>query len=114
VPTDVSNLQIAPMKEIANDYTANITLINKNYIDISNNLSATNSLLSTIINDPQNNYDHRGDALNYDGVNGSKRSNINDAINDDIKSIILQQNTIYILGSIAAATLLILAINVGK
>jgi hypothetical protein len=112
--TDISNNQIAPMKEIANDYTSNVTLINNNYIDISNNLSKTNSLLSTLTNDPNNNYDHRGDTLNYDGVNGLKRASLNDAINDDIKAFILQQNTIYILGSIAAAALLILAINVGK
>lgn len=47
--------------------------------------------------------------INYDGI-----KTLADGAQDDINSILIQENNIYIIGSIAISTLLVLAIIIGK
>jgi hypothetical protein len=109
---DISLNQVAPLKLIARDYSGAISQINKNYYDLSNGITNTAQLWNTLANDQK--YDLSGNLVYYHGINTRKSPTIQDALNDDVKSIILQQNTIYMLGSVTAASLLILAIFLGK
>jgi hypothetical protein len=108
VINDISLNQVAPLKLIAGDYSATLTQINSNYYDLSNGITNTAQLWNSLTADQK--YDLSGNLVYYSGINARKNPTIKDAMNEDVKSIILQQNTIYMLGSVTAASLLILAI----
>jgi hypothetical protein len=112
VINDISLNQVAPLKLIAGDYSATLTQINNNYYDLSNGITNTAQLWNSLTADQK--YDLSGNLVYYSGINARKNPTIKDAMNEDVKSIILQQNTIYMLGSVTAASLLILAIFLGK
>jgi hypothetical protein len=115
----INNNQVTPLDGITRDYINTVTQINSNYNDIDQNLSKVNQLRTQLNIDANANnvYDFAGDKLKYyNGVNNAdkKTPTVQDALNEDVKSMILEQNTIYILGSITAASLLIFAIFLGK
>lgn len=125
----VNDNQITPLQSIATDYTGFAQQVNNNYGKIDANLTNVKNMRTIMREAPNNKYDFNPDSLPYyNGPGGCKDSKDptiiracgnkattkQDALNDDIKTIILQQNTIYILGSITAASLLILAIYLGK
>jgi hypothetical protein len=134
-PSNYKNLikdnQIKPLQDIDTDYTNNINNIKSNYDAISTKIGVVNNLRGTLSNDPNNKYEYNPSTLPYyngvggcvttDSTNrsvigpcGDKKPTMQDGLNEDVKTIILQQNSIYILGSITAASLLILAIYLGK
>jgi hypothetical protein len=85
----------------------------KNYLDISNNIGAYNTtanILST--NNEIYHYTDNQDPNTIFGYNAPK--DIKSAINNDINELKLYQNSIYITGVIACATLLIAAIFISK
>jgi hypothetical protein len=85
----------------------------KNYLDISNNIGAYNTtanILST--NNEIYHYTDNQDPNTIIGYNSPK--DIKSAINNDINELKLYQNSIYITGVIACATLLIAAIFISK
>jgi hypothetical protein len=127
----VKDKQVTPLQEITKDYVSTITQITQKYNDIGSKINSVNSNVTTLSSDVDNKYDFNGDTLPYyngaggcNGIDkngksvikpcGTKVPTSKDAMGEDIKAIILQQNTIYTLGSITAASLLILAIFLAK
>jgi hypothetical protein len=100
--------QIKPLQEIANDYGKQLNIINKNYVDLSNNIGKYNSLYSILNNDSQ--YDFSGNQPII--LNGN--TDLNTEMKNDAKQLALQANNMYIAGSILTGTLLLSAIYLGR
>jgi hypothetical protein len=112
----IINKQINPLNSITQDYLNTTGKINANYNLIDQNLTTTNSMWNSLNADNTNKYDFKSNNLKYyKGVNANnEKPTIQDAMDEDVKTIILEQNTLYILGSITAASLFILAVYLGK
>jgi hypothetical protein len=107
--------QIQPMIEISQDYKQLQTNINQNYYDISSQIykitNAKNTGIRDILsNDINNTYDYSGNYLKYN----TKKPRKEDALKDDVNIMILEQNNLFMLGTITIATLLIAAIYFGR
>jgi len=75
--------------------------INENYNYLTENIKSYNSLYDKLNKNEK--YDFSGKVLLYD----KKKTTLADALEDDLKIMIIQENNLYILGTIAMATLLI-------
>ena len=107
------------LKSNSKNYDINFTNVNNNIVDLSNNLKNYNSLIKKQSdNTKDGNYSvKQGVIYDIDSTGNiiAKNSNpTSDVIQDDLNQLILQQNTIYITGTIACATLLIAAIMIGS
>jgi len=91
---------------------SNKATMDNNYIDISNNIGAYNTTVTELSNNNVYHYNDTQDPNTIIGYNAPK--DIKTAINNDINELELYQNSIYITGIIACATLLISAIFISK
>jgi hypothetical protein len=83
------------------------------YMDISNNFGKYNSIVLDLSNN--NNIYHYNDKIDANILfENNKSKDIKTAINNDINEIQLYQNSIYITGIIACATLLLASIIISK
>ncbi len=100
-------------KYLGQNIQANQTKQYQNYIDISNNIGSYDDTVDIL---ERNNiiyhYNDEQDPNTIIGYNEPK--DISYAINNDINELKLYQNSIYITGVIACATLLISAIMISK
>ena len=98
---------------LLHDISMNNSKIRQTYIDISNNISSYTDT-ATILNANNDiyHYSDKQDPNTIIGYNAPK--DIKSAINNDINELKLYQNSIYITGVIACATLLISAIFISK
>ena len=104
---------INDQKNLAQSIQTNNSNISKNYIDISNNIGAYNTTANYLsANNNIYHYSDQQDPNTIIGYNAPK--DIKTAINNDINELKLYQNSIYITGVIACATLLLTAILVSK
>jgi len=117
LPTAINEYQIKPLRKIADDYSTLQSKINQNAVDLSNNISKITNQGGTGMRDllmadsaGQNLYDFSGNTFNY----RNRKPTVTDALNEDIKTMILQENYIYILGTLTTATLLIAAVYLAK
>jgi hypothetical protein len=100
-------------KNLVKSIETNNSNISKNYIDISNNIGAYNTTAGILTaNNNVYHYSDQQDPNTIIGYNAPK--DITTAINNDINELKLYQNSIYITGVIACATLLLAAILVSK
>jgi hypothetical protein len=84
-----------------------------NYMDISNDFGNYERIVSELKNN--NNIYHYDDKIDANIIfEKNKSKDIKTAINNDINEIQLYQNSIYITGIIACATLLIASIIISK
>jgi hypothetical protein len=98
--------QINPLIEMSTDYSKNLGIVNKNYIDISANIGTINSIKTDISGNQM--YDYNTPfTLN-------KPKTLLDGLVYDNNLLTTQENAIYVLGTITAATLIVLAIVIGK
>lgn len=83
--------------------------LEKSYTDLSNNITQYYTKRDEMIN---NNtlYDYSGNTFFYQ----NKEKKTEDVILDDTNQLLLQQNTMYTVGSIAAVSLLIVALMTGS
>jgi hypothetical protein len=112
---DAANFQLSinDQKNLAQTIKNNNTKISQNYIDISNNIGAYNTTAGILTkNNNIYHYSDQQDPNTIIGYNAPK--DIKTAINNDINELKLYQNSIYITGVIACATLLLAAILVSK
>jgi hypothetical protein len=104
---------INDQKNLAQIIQTNNSKISQNYIDISNNIGAYNTTAGILTkNNNIYHYSDQQDPNTIIGYNAPK--DIKTAINNDINELKLYQNSIYITGVIACATLLLAAILVSK
>jgi len=98
--------QTGPINQTVSDYTTKINNLNKQMIDLSQNILNFDKNQKILLNaNPNTNpyYDYIGTVL-------SSPPTIQDGIIDDNYEMALNENTLHIVGSITLATLLITAI----
>jgi hypothetical protein len=104
---------INDQKNLVQSLQKNNLNISNNYIDISNNISAYNTTANILTaNNNVYHYSDQQDPNTIIGYNAPK--DIKTAINNDINELKLYQNSVYITGVIACATLLLAAILISK
>ena len=92
-------------------YSTYSTDISKNYTDLSNNMSAYR-----ISRDQPNKYDtidNSGNLLYIHDINNPS-PNVTDVLLQDNNDILVQQNMLYIVGMITAATLIVASIVISR
>lgn len=105
-----NNVQILQGKYNSNN--AKDVLIQKQYYDLSQNIFVYNQSRNTLANDP--NYDFSGNTLLFVPDKTDPIKSTEDVRKNDINTLLLQQNYIYIIGSITCATLLIGVLIIGR
>jgi hypothetical protein len=98
--------QIIPITSIANDYSYKLQTVNKNYYDLSSNIGSLINIRSDI----------SGNAI-YDyntPFTVHKPKTLVDGLIYDNNLLVNQENAMYVLGTITAATLIIFAIVIGR
>jgi len=106
--TDKINGQFIPS---ANSYSTAQTQVGEKYIDLCGNILVHNLKRRELLEAEGNKYDFKGDVLNY---KLPKKSTMGEGIQEDINIMMVQQNTMYIVGAITAATLLVSALFIGR
>ena len=103
---DFSN-NIVGLQEKSNQLNDKDKMINNNYMPITNGIT-----------DLSNNYNATYNNPKYNTIDLPDKTDLvkttTDLRKEDLNTLILQQNYIYIVGSITCATLLIAAIIIGK
>ena len=116
IPQNIQQQQIVPLTAMLNDYSTLQTTINANESKLNTTIGDYTKLKSTLDGrdptQPDNKkYDFKtGNVLNY----LNKKPTIHDALNEDMNTMILSQNNIYMLGTITIATLLIATIYMSR
>jgi hypothetical protein len=109
---DITKNKIGPLNTALSGLQTNTMKVGSNYIDIGNNINNYNALHKKLSNNSKkyefNEYDANTDIYKTNIL--QKTPSIIDAANDDINEMIMQQNNMYILGTVASATLIITAI----
>lgn len=108
----INNNQIQPISQISKDYNYKLNLVNQNYTDLSNNIvKITNDNKTGLRDDMSGNYiyDYNTPFSLYE-----KPKTLVDGRIYDNNQLIVQTNSLYILGTITAATLIVFAILIGK
>lgn len=112
IPPEIQT-RINTGKKLIGNISQNYIDISKNYIDISNNIDTYNIITSKLRS--SNDKYHYSDIQDPNVIiNYSTPKDINYAINNDVNELKLYQNSLYITGIIACATLLITAILISK
>ena len=117
---EIINEKLIPLKQTASNYTNLLNQINKNYNNITTEVKNINTIRNYLTDNPKydfdgnllmgDSYDDKGNLIKFNKYNPS----IEDAVIDDTSTMMYRENTIYILGSITAAALLIAAISIAR
>jgi hypothetical protein len=94
---------------IAPAYLNQAQLIQRNYQDISNNLTMYYQNRDKMYSKMQ--YDYSGNSLQ---LFHNTIPTINDGLKEDTDTLILRENTLFIVGSITMASLIVLALIIGS
>ena len=109
---DITKNKIDPLNTALSGLQTNAMKVGSNYIDIGNNIIRYNTLHKKLSNNNKkyefNEYDINTDIYKTNIL--QKTPSIVDAANDDINEMIMQQNNMYILGTVASAALIVTAI----
>jgi len=98
--------QILPLSLVATDYSNKLKTVNKNYYDLSSNISSIKSIQSDISGNTL--YDYNTPFIL------EKPKTLLDGLVYDNNLLTVQENAMYVLGTITAATLIVFAIVIGK
>lgn len=96
--------KIDPLIKTASDYSKALQLMNTNNTTFSNNLTTHISTYTDLSNSPIYQF-----SKDHNDFNNKKKS-VLEVANDDLDELLVQQNNMYIIGTITTATLLITAI----
>lgn len=110
---DISNGQIGPINQQSINYSAMLNKINSNYYDISNNISKiTNTQGSGLRDVITANADYHYMGGDVDLFN--PKPTLKDGIKEDSNTMISQQNSVFILGTICSVALVVGAIVIAR
>ena len=98
--------QILPLSLIATDYSNKLKTVNQNYYDLSSNISSIKSIQTDISGNTL--YDYNTPFIL------EKPKTLLDGLVYDNNLLTVQENAMYVLGTITAATLIVFAIVIGK
>lgn len=122
LPNRIQQQQITPLNNIAADYSNLLGKIDGKYREIKTDLAGYNASRNLVAsdstvqgdagNDSRKKYDFetKGRTLLFN----ERKPSMQDAINEDLNMLILQENQMYMLGAITIATLLVGAVYFGK
>jgi hypothetical protein len=102
----IQNGQITTLIQMANDYDNQIKQMSQTYVDMSNNLDTYYATRKILNSHPM--YD-----FSANPVFTKEDNSLVNAMQQDTKQMALQQNNLYISGTILTTTLLITAIYLG-
>jgi hypothetical protein len=106
----VRNTRVLQGRQRLND-TKDV-VIQKQYFDLSQNIVLYSTNRNNLANDPT--YDFSGNKLLFVPDKTDPIKTTEDVMKNDINTLLLQQNYVYIIGSITCATLLIGVLIIGK
>jgi hypothetical protein len=113
----IENMEASDILAIDDLYTkmdSNINVFISQYTDISNNIvNYKNNQAQLASNNQKYHYDDKPDSIDLLNMH-PKGKDIYMVVNSDINQLKLYQNSIYVTGVIACATLLIAAIFIGR
>jgi hypothetical protein len=111
LPAAIIQKQINPMKQIASDYSNKLSQVNKKYVDLSSNIQGITNVEQTGLRDVMS-----GDSdYDYDTeFTLNKPKTLLDGRVEDSKQLVVQENSVYALGSITAAALIVFAIVLAR
>lgn len=98
--------QVLPLSLIATDYSNKLKTVNQNYYDLSSNISSIKTIQNDISGNPF--YDYNTP------FTLEKPKTLLDGLVYDNNLLTVQENAMYVLGTITAATLIVFAIVIGK
>ena len=104
----IINQKILPVIAESQDYTNELNRIQNNYSKIENKLYGISKQRNILNNN--NKYDYKGSSFNYH----DERPSIQEAVIADSTTMIYNQNNIYILGTMTAATMVIIGILLAR
>ena len=108
----IQKKKIDPLLNLMNTYSEKQKFINDTYKHNKKNIDEISFLKNEMTYDElqKNKYKYSSDV----DIFKSKESTIADGVNDDVNNMLLQQNNMYTLGTIATATIVILAIMISR
>jgi hypothetical protein len=109
-PQSIINNQIQPLQKSAQEYQGLTNKVQQNERHLSKNVDKYNKTRQQLTNSGV--YDYAGNTLNVPGINQPKT--LYDGLDRDIRSLVEQENNMYLLGGITIATLFISAIYIGR
>lgn len=112
-PDKISQNQNEPLKQISSDYSNLQNQVSSKYYEIGKNIDKITNSSNTGIRDillSDDKYDFSGNLLNF----LNKKPTLAEARQKDSKIMLVEQNSVYIFGSITAVSLLILAILIAR
>jgi len=98
--------QITPLTSISKDYSVNLSSVDSNYIDLSNNIANLLKIRKDISGNKY--YDYNTP------FTMNKPKTMLDGMIYDNNQLNIQENAMYILGTITAVSLIVFAIVIGK
>jgi hypothetical protein len=105
--SNIENKKINPLIEMSGEYSKKIQQMKTNDIALSGNVTSFSNTYTDLSNNKLAQFSPQ--FTNFDNT-----MTIKDAMNNDLNEMLVQQNNMYIMGTIAAATLLVTAILIGK
>jgi hypothetical protein len=102
----INTNQVIPLREMSKDYIANISQAEQNYTDLCGNIATLSRNLTTAAPTLKNYYDEKS--------NPDKKKKLIDVRSDDAEIMMVQQNYLYILGTISLAIVLVGSIVIAK
>jgi hypothetical protein len=105
--SNIENKKINPLIEMSGEYSKKIQQMKTNDIALSGNVTSFSNTYTDLSNNNLAQFSPQ--FTNFDNT-----MTIKDAMNNDLNEMLVQQNNMYIMGTIAAATLLVTAILIGK
>lgn len=105
----IKSYQIEPTLKNEVQYELSLQKVNKNYYDLSNNIGDITNKNRTGLRDimmSKEMYDFSGNVFHYNNPIITKT----DGLVEDVKTMAIYQNSIYVMGAITSATLLVAAV----
>jgi hypothetical protein len=106
-PENVIVNQVKPMQQIASDYASGMEQVNKNYNQLSTNISDYNEKHKVLLRNAKYDFDPTLPVM------PDSNTTLVDGLKNDTKMVALGQNNFFIAGTILSTTLLITGIYLG-
>lgn len=101
---DISNNKVGPLKQVYNDLSISEVKMANQSGDLGNDIKAYQNLRTHLQNDHQ--YDFNGNQFSHN----KRQQTLQDGLQEDANALIIQQNNLYILGTITVSFMIVGAI----
>jgi hypothetical protein len=102
----IDQQQITPMRAIGTDYSNKLNNVNTNYANLSGQIDKINKNINDLSGNPLYDYNTPFDLNNKNTVVDGRIS--------DTRELLIQQNSLFVLGTITAASLLVFGIVMAR